>query len=146
MPDDSPDGLVYRPGSLEIVPFLPANGFGIPLSLLVKVVSFKDDLWVLVVRIGDAENDDTPSGIIWEVNALAQFASANAHQDSTCVAVLFPHAKDLTPETLDLGFELLLVGGLYEYAFLAEGLNPLEDILRGPFLCVVVQHLVWREE
>ena len=64
MPDDSPDGLVNSPGSLQIVPFLPANGFGILLSLLVKVVSFQDNLWVLVVWIGDAENYDTPSCII----------------------------------------------------------------------------------
>lgn len=147
VPDYSPNCLVYSPGSLKIVPFLPANGFGIHLSPLVKVVSFEDDLWVLVVWIGDAEHDDTPSGIIREVDALAQFPSANAHQKCTCVAVIFPHANDLTPETLELGFELVLVGGLYKYAFLAKGLNPCESILRTPLLRVVIKHLVgWEEE
>ena len=124
MPDDPPDGLVNRPGRLQIVPFLPANGFGVLLPLLVKVVSFEDDFGVLVVGVGDAEYDDTPSGIIREVNALAQLASANAHQDGPCVAVLFPHVEDLPPETLDLGLELLLIGGFHEDAFLAQGLNP----------------------
>ena len=124
MPDDPPDGLVYSPGCLQIVPFLPTNGFGVLLPLLVQVVSLEDDFGVLVIRIGDAEYDDTPSGIVREVNALAQFSTAYAHQYGTCVAVLFPHDKDFPPETLDLGLELLLIGGFHEDTFLAQGLNP----------------------
>lgn len=113
---------------------------------MVKVVSFEDDFGVLVVRVGDAEYDDTPSSIVREVNALAQLATANAHQHGTCIAVLFPHTEDLASETLDLGFELLLVGGFHEDAFLAQGLNPWQHILLSPLVRVMVQHLVGGEE
>ena len=60
--------------------------------------------------------------------------------------MLFPHDKDFPPETLDLGLELLLIGGFHENAFLAQGLNPRQHILLSPLIRVVVQHLVGGEE
>lgn len=55
------------------------------LLLLIEILFLENDFWISHLRIWDAYYDHSTSGFVWEIETLADTASADGHQNSASV-------------------------------------------------------------
>lgn len=113
MPYNSTDGLVYRSCSLLVVPIFTweLSHFDWKAGVsdfAIEIVFLQNDLCITNLRVRDANDNDAPRSVVWEVQTLTDPASADAHQNRT-TALLF---KDGTVVPVHDDFVLRWVLGL----------------------------------
>ena len=113
MSDDSTYCLVYCSEGLLVVPIHPRDVvdhlavLGLVLtaqsiSLMVKIVLFKDDLRISELRERDPNNDDTSCFTVFEIKSFAEPSPADTYQD--CACSFFSCHSNILFEFLDHGF------------------------------------------